>query len=73
MRFIVLFSLIFLTSFSFSQSVEKTSKKEMSVKQFTKVKKIETDKSKVKMLSPVNSKKVILDKNKLTIIEPKKK
>ena len=63
-----------LASFSFSQT-KKTPSETVIVngKKYSVVTKVETDKSKVKMLSPTNSKKAVLSKNKAKAIDPKKK
>jgi hypothetical protein len=76
MRFTILFALItsFLSTFSFSQTKESSPEtKIVNGEKFVVVKKIETDKSKIKMLSPVNTKKVILNEEKSAIIDPKNK
>jgi hypothetical protein len=76
MRFTLLLTLLlsFSSTFSFSQSREKTPETRIvNGKKHAVVKNVETDKSKIKMLSPDNSKKVIVGGKKTVIIEPKKK
>ena len=65
--------LVFSTSFLFAQNQSKPEKVVVKGKTYSNVTKVETDKSKVKMLSPNNNKSVILKKDNKAVIEPKKK
>jgi hypothetical protein len=76
MRYTLLLTLFssLLASFSFSQTKESSPEtKVVNGKKFVVVNKIETDKSKLKMLSPDNSKKIIVNEKKTAIIDPKNK
>lgn len=73
MRFTSLLTLIFcfIASFSFSQTKEISSSKVSS--RVSNVKKVDTDKSKLKAISPVKSKKIVVTKEQNLATDPKKK